>query len=473
LAAPVERWENTVTFAANSAFSRDIAHVLHPYTNLKKHQQNGPLIITRGEGIRVIDDEGKAYIDGLAGLWCASLGFSERRLVDAARRQLETLPYYHGFAHKSNEPSIDLAERILAMVPVPMSKVFFNSSGSEANDSAIKMIWYYNNARGRHRKKKIISRIKGYHGVTVATASLTGLPNNHRDFDLPIANIRHADCPHYYRFAKPGESEEDFATRLAESLEAQIVREDPETVAAFIAEPVMGAGGVIVPPRTYFDKIQKVLKKYDLLFIADEVICGFGRTGNMFGTETFNLQPDIITMAKALSSGYQPISATVVNDELYQAFVTQSDKIGIFAHGFTYSAHPVACAVALETLKVYEERDILDHVRRVMPSFHRRLRELGSHPLVGEARGIGLIGAIELVQDKASKTTFDVAAGVGPLAAEISQQRGLILRAMGDSLALCPPLVITEAEIGEMFDSLALALDQTQRELKVRVHGSV
>ena len=462
-----------MTFAANSAFSRDIAHVLHPYTNLKKHQQNGPLIITRGEGIRVIDEEGKAYIDGLAGLWCASLGFSERRLVDAARRQLETLPYYHGFAHKSNEPSIDLAERILAMVPVPMSKVFFNSSGSEANDSAIKMVWYYNNARGRHRKKKIISRIKGYHGVTVATASLTGLPNNHRDFDLPIANIRHADCPHYYRFAKPGESEEDFATRLAESLEAQIVREDPETVAAFIAEPVMGAGGVIVPPRTYFDKIQKVLKKYDLLFIADEVICGFGRTGNMFGTETFNLQPDIITMAKALSSGYQPISATVVNDELYQAFVTQSEKIGIFAHGFTYSAHPVACAVALETLKIYEERNILDHVRGVMPSFHRRLRELGSHPLVGEARGIGLIGAIELVQDKASKTTFDIAAGVGPLAAKISQQQGLILRAMGDSLALCPPLVITEAEIGEMFDSLSLALDQTQRELKVRAHGSV
>jgi len=457
-----------VTFAANSAFSRDIAHVLHPYTNLKKHQQNGPLIITRGDGIRVIDEEGKGYIDGLAGLWCASLGFSERRLVDAARRQLETLPYYHAFAHKSNEPSIDLAERILARLPVPMSKVFFNSSGSEANDSAVKMVWYYNNALGRPRKKKIISRIKGYHGVTVASASLTGLPNNHRDFDLPIANVRHADCPHYYLFAKPGDSEEDFATRLAESLEAQIVREDPETVAAFIAEPVMGAGGVIVPPWTYFDKIQKVLKKFDLLFIADEVICGFGRTGNMFGTETFNLRPDIITMAKAMSSGYQPISATVVSDELYQAFVTQSEKIGIFAHGFTYSAHPVACAVALETLKIYEERNILDHVRRIMPAFQRRLRELGSHPLVGEARGIGLIGAIELVRDKAGKTTFDAAAGVGPLAAEISQQEGLILRAMGDSLALCPPLVITEAEIGEMFDALARALDRTQYELKVR-----
>ncbi len=457
-----------MTFAANSAFSRDIAHVLHPYTNLRRHQQKGPLIITRGEGIRVIDEQGKAYIDGLAGLWCASLGFSERRLVEAARRQFEILPYYHGFAHKSHEPGIDLAERILSLMPVSMSKVFFNNSGSEANDSAVKMVWYYNNARGRHRKKKIISRMKGYHGATVATASLTGLPNNHRDFDLPIAHIRHADCPHHYRFAKPGESEEDFATRLAESLEAQIVREDPETVAAFIAEPVMGAGGVIVPPLTYFDKIQKVLKKYDVLFIVDEVICGFGRTGNMFGSGTFDLKPDIMTMAKALSAGYQPISATVINDELHQAFVTQSDKIGIFAHGFTYSAHPVACAVALETLNIYEERKILDHVRQVLPLFQRRLRDLAAHPLAGEARGIGLIGALELVRDKASKAAFEAAAGVGSLAAEIAQQEGLILRAMGDSLALCPPLVITETEIDEVFDLLTRALERTQGELKQR-----
>lgn len=457
-----------MTFAANSAFSRDIAHILHPYTNLKKHQQSGPLIITRGEGIRVIDDQGKAYIDGLAGLWCASLGFGERRLVEAARRQLETLPYYHVFAHKSHEPGIDLAERILALLPVPMSKVFFNGSGSEANDSAIKMVWYYNNARGRHRKKKIISRLKAYHGVTVASASLTGLPNNHRDFDLPIANIRHADCPHHYRFGEPGENEEDFATRLAESLEGQILREDPETVAAFIAEPVMGAGGVIVPPRAYFEKIQKVLKKYDVLFIVDEVICGFGRTGNMFATETFNLRPDIITMAKALSAGYQPISATVVNDELYQAFVRQSEKIGIFAHGFTYSAHPVACAVALETLKIYEERKIVDHVRRVLPLFQRRLHDFAAHPLVGETRGIGLLGAVELVRDKTTKAAFEPAAGVGLLAAEIAQEEGLILRAMGDSLALCPPLVVTEAEIEEIFAYLTRALDRTEREIKQR-----
>jgi 4-aminobutyrate---pyruvate transaminase len=330
--------ELIVNVAANSAFSREIAHVLHPYTHLKKHEQKGPLIIVRGEGIRVIDEDGKSYIEGLA------------------RRQLETLPYYHAFAHKSHEPSIDLADRILAMLPVPMSKVFFNTSGSEANESAVKMAWYYNNARGRYRKKKIISRVKGYHGVTVAAASLTGLPNNHRDFDLPIANIQHADCPHHYRFAKPKESEEDFATRLADSLEAQIIREDPETVAAFIAEPVMGAGGVIVPPPTYFEKIQKVLKKYDVLFIVDEVICGFGRTGNMFRIETFGLKPDIVTMAKAMSSGYQPISATVINEDLYQALVAQSEKIGVFAHGFTYSAHPVASNAALSEYPARSKR---------------------------------------------------------------------------------------------------------------------
>jgi 4-aminobutyrate---pyruvate transaminase len=457
-----------VTVAANSAFSRDVARVLHPYTDLKKHEKKGPFIIARGEGIRLFDQEGRAYIDGLAGLWCVSLGFSEQRLVEAARRQLETLPYYHVFAHKSHEPSIDLADRILAMLPVPMSKVLFNTSGSEANDSAIKIVWYYNNARGRHRKKKIISRVKGYHGVTIAAASLTGLPNNHRDFDLPIGPIRHADCPHHYRFAKRGETEESFASRLAESLEAQIVREDPETVAAFIAEPVMGAGGVIVPPRSYFEKIQRVLKKYDLLFIVDEVICGFGRTGNMFGTETFALKPDIVTLAKALSSGYQPISATVISEDIYQALVAQSEKIGVFAHGFTYSAHPVACAVALETLKIYEERKILDHVREVAHVFQNRLHNLASHGLVGEARGVGLMGAIELVRDKSSKLAFDAAASVGLLAADLAQDEGLILRAMGDSLALCPPLVITSSEVDELFGLLEKALERTHNEIKQR-----
>src|SRR6185437_11715043 len=445
----------------NSAASRDIANHLHPYTHLKKHESEGPLVITEGKGIHVYDENGKEYIEGLAGLWCTALGFGEERLVDAATRQLKRLPYYHILNHKSHAAAAELAERLIALMPVKMSKVFFNNSGSEANDSAIKMVWYYNNARGRHRKKKIIARMKGYHGVTVAAASLTGLPNNHRDFDLPIAQIRHADCPHYYRFAKPGESEEAFATRLAESLEAQILREDPDTVAAFIAEPVMGAGGVILPPRTYFEKVQKVLKKYDVLLIADEVICGFGRTGNMFGSETYGLAPDIMTMAKALSSAYLPISATIINDEIYQAFVAQSEKIGVFAHGFTYSAHPVCCAVALETLKIYEERDILGHVRKVSPRLLDGLRRTADHPLVGELRGVGLLAGVELVKDKATKAPFDPKAGVGAIFAARAQEHGLILRAMGDTVALCPPLIITAEETDEMLRRFGKALDDT------------
>jgi 4-aminobutyrate---pyruvate transaminase len=445
----------------NSAASRDIANHLHPYTHLKKHESEGPLVITEGKGIHVYDENGKEYIEGLAGLWCTALGFGEERLVDAATRQLKRLPYYHIFNHKSHDVAAELAERLIALMPVKMSKVFFNNSGSEANDTAVKMVWYYNNARGRHRKKKIIARMKGYHGVTVAAASLTGLPNNHRDFDLPIDNIRHADCPHHYRFAKPGESEEAFATRLADSLEAQILREDPETVAAFIAEPVMGAGGVIVPPKTYFEKIQAVLKKYDVLLIADEVICGFGRTGNMWGSETFGLKPDILTMAKALSSAYLPISATAISEELYQAFVAQSEKLGQFAHGFTYSGHPVCCAVAVETLKIYEERDIVAQVRKVAPRLQSGMRRFADHPLVGEVRGVGLIAAAELVRDKASKAPFDPKQAVGPLFAARAQEHGLIVRAMGDSIALCPPLIISGDEIDEMLRRFGQALDDT------------
>jgi 4-aminobutyrate---pyruvate transaminase len=445
----------------NSVSSRDIAFTLHPYTNLKKHESEGPLVMTEGRGIYVYDENGKEYIEGLAGLWCAALGFDNERLVEAATRQMKRLPFYHLFNHKTHDVAAELADRLIGLMPVKMSKVFFNNSGSEANDTAVKLVWYYNNALGRPRKKKIIARMKGYHGVTVATASLTGLPNNHRDFDLPIANVRHADCPHHYRFAKPGESEEEFATRLAESLEAQILREDPETVAAFIAEPVMGAGGVIVPPRTYYEKVQAMLRKYDVLLIADEVICGFGRTGNMFGSETFGLNPDIITVAKALSGAYLPISATVISEPLYRAFVAQSEKIGTFAHGFTYSGHPVCCAVALETLKIYEERDILGHVRSVAPDLQQGLRRFADHPLVGEVRGIGLIAAVELVQDKATKAPFDPKDGVGALFAARAQEHGLICRALQDNIALCPPLVITGAEIAEMLRRFGQALDDT------------
>ena len=443
----------------NSPESRDIASVLHAYTNLKAHQETGPLVIRKGKGIWVYDESGKGYIEGLAGLWCTSLGFGEERLVEAAARQMRELPFYHVFASKTHHPAIELAERLLALVPVPMSKAFFANSGSEANDSVVKLVWYYNNALGRPKKKKIISRLRGYHGVTVAAASLTGLPANHMDFDLPIANIIHADCPHYYRYGAEGETEEEFATRMAESLERQIQEEGPETVAAFIAEPVMGAGGVIVPPKTYFEKIQAVLKKYDVLFVADEVICGFGRTGNMFGTETFGLKPDIMTMAKALSSAYLPISAVLISEPIFQAISENSDKIGTFGHGFTYSGHPVPAAVAVETLKIYEERDIVGHVRSVMGRFQQRLHAYADHPLVGETRGVGLVGAIELVRDKASKEPFDPSHGLGAYVAAQAQENGLIVRALGDAIAFSPPLIMTEAEIDEMFDRFEIALE--------------
>ncbi len=423
----------------NSIEARDVAHVLHPYTNAIVHEKEGPLVISHGDGIYVVDNEGNRYIEGLGGLFCASLGFSEKRLVDAAIQQMQKLPFYHSFGGKSHETAIELAERLIALAPVPMSKVFFANSGSEANDTAVKLVWYYHNAIGKPAKKKIISRIRAYHGVTVASASLTGLPNNHRAFDLPIAGILHTDCPHYYRYANPGETEEEFATRCADSLEQMILREGPDTVGAFIAEPLMASGGCIVPPPTYYEKIQAVLRKYDILLIADEVICGFGRTGNMFGCETFGIKPDMISMAKQLSAAYQPISALMINEKVYRAIASESGAIGTFGHGFTYGGHPVATAVAVETLKIYEERDIVGHVRSIAPAFQAGMRELGNHPLVGEARGTGLIATLEVVRDKATKEPFDPPLEVATYAGKRAQAHGVITRALGDTVNLCPP----------------------------------
>jgi 4-aminobutyrate---pyruvate transaminase len=445
---------------ANSPHAKDIAYHLHPYTNAEVHEQNGPHIIQGGDGVYVIDDSGKRYIEGLSGLWCASLGFSEPRLVEAATRQMTEMPYYHNFAHKTTPVVVELAERLVEMMPVPMSKVFFTNSGSEANDTQVKMIWYYNNARGRPEKKKIISRLQGYHGVTVAAASLTGLPYVQNSFDLPLAGILHTECPHYWRYGEDGESEEQFASRMANSLEQMILNEGPETVAAFIAEPVMGAGGVLIPPKTYFEKIQAVLKKYDVLMVADEVICGFGRTGNMFGSETFGIKPDMMTVAKALSSAYLPIAASVISDEIYQVIKAESARLGNFGTGYTYSGHPVPAAVALETLKIYEERDIIGHVRAMSPRFLERLHGFGDHPLVGETRGVGLIGAVQMSQDKATKTYFDPSQKVGAMAMAYAAENGLITRALpGDALALCPPLIIKADEIDEMFDRIGRTLD--------------
>ncbi|CAE6717440.1 aspartate aminotransferase family protein [Paraburkholderia haematera] len=450
-----------MTFQSGTNQARDVAHYLHPYTNLAVHEQEGPLVITRGDGCYVYDEAGNRYLESLSGLFCASLGFSEGRLADAADRQMRKLPFYHAFGQKSTDVGIELAEKLISMAPVPMSKVFFANSGSEANDTAIKLVWYYHNAVGKPRKKKIISRQKAYHGVTVAAASLTGLPYAHREFDLPIERIVHADCPHFYRSAQPGESEEDYATRCADALEQLILKEGPDEVGAFFAEPVMGSAGVIVPPRTYFEKVQKVLKKYDVLFIADEVICAFARTGNMFGSQTYDLRPDMVTLAKQLSAGYQPISALMINDRIYRALVEQSRKVGTFGHGYTYTGHPVAAAVALETLRIYEDLDIVARVRELMPVFHAHLQRLGEHPLIGEARGVGLLGGLEVSMNKARREAFAPAAGVAGYAAKRALAHGVITRGLNDTVTLCPPLIITRAELDEMFDGIGRALDDT------------
>ena len=438
--------------------ANDIAAHLHPFTDLAAHPQVDPLVMERGDGIYVEDDQGRRYLEAMSGLWCVSLGFSNARLAKAGSDALHTLPCYHTFNHRSNAAAIALAEKLLSMAPVPMSKVFFANSGSEANDTAVKLVWYYHNAIGKPGKKKIIARRNAYHGVTVAAASLSGLVPNHRDFDLPIDRVLHVDCPHHYRYAEPGETEEAFATRLADALEQRILAEGPDTVGAFIAEPVMGAGGVLVPPATYFEKVQAVLRKYEVLLIADEVICGFCRTGEMFGSTTFGLQPDILTAAKALSSGYVPISAVMVSEQVHAAVAANSGKIGTFGHGFTYSGHPVTAAVALETLRIYEDEQVLAHVQAVAPQFQAGLRRYAGHPHVGEVRGVGLIGALELAADPAKRMPFDAAMKAGARLAELALQEGLIVRAMGDAVAFCPPLIITPAQIDEMFERFDRAM---------------
>ncbi len=453
---------------ANSAAARDIANVLHPNTDLKMHLETGPIVITRGEGVRVFDDTGKGYIEAVAGLWCASLGFSNERLVEAAAKQMRQLPYYHGFTSKSHGPMIDLAEMLIERAPVKMSKVFFANSGSEANDTAIKMVWYFNNAIGRPNKKKIIGRIKGYHGITVASASLTGLATNHRSFDVPLDRFVHTMTPHFYHGGVDGETEEEFATRCADELEKLILKEGPDTVAAMWAEPVMGAGGVIVPPKGYFEKIQAVLKKYDVLLVADEVITGFWRTGNYWGSDTLNVQPDILTCAKAISSSYLPISAVMINDRIFRALADESHAIGTFGHGYTYSGHPVPAAVAVETLKIYDELKIGENVRSVGPVMQQALRErFEGHELVGEVRGVGLVAAVELVADKATRRNFDASLKIGARAAKLAEAQGVISRGLpGDALAFSPPLIITEADVRDMIDRVGKAVDELAVQLR-------
>lgn len=445
---------------------RDIAAVLHPQTNALRHEEVGPHIIQRGDGVFVYDDSGKEFLDSGAGLWCTNLGYKSGRVAKVAHDTLNSLAYFPLFRHSSTEPAIDLSSKLLDIAPVPMSKVMLQCSGSEANDTAVKIAWYYWHAQGKPQKRKIISRLGSYHGSTCVAISMTGNPAYHRSFGLPFEGFLHADAPNYFRGAMEGESEEAFSQRLAESLEAMILREGPDTIAAFWADPIQGNAGAVPPPAGYFDRVQEILRRHDVLFVSDEVICGFGRTGSMWGSQSYGLKPDMLTCAKGLSAAMAPISAVLLSEKIYQVLREESNKNGAFVHGYTYGGHPLGCSIALEVLKIYEEMNILGHVQEIEPVFLDELNKLKDHPLVGNVSGIGLIGGVDIVSEAGSRKAFPVEKKVEARIDAHARRHGLILRVVPGRLAFSPPLVITEEETIEMMRRTRRALDDTLAELQ-------
>ena len=441
-------------------------YFINPYTNLKDIRKYGSLIIEKGRGIYVYDENNNKYIEGLAGLWCVALGFNNKRLIKAANKQLNLLPNYHSFTGKVPLTTLKLSEELVKISPKSLTKVLYANSGSESNDTAIKMAWYYQNALGRTKKKKIISRYRGYHGVTIMSGSLTGMEYAHKGFDMPRDFVVHTDSPHYYKDSLSQESSREFVNRLLKNLDNLIIKEGAENIAAMILEPIQGAGGVIIPPDNYLKGVQKLLKKNAILLIVDEVICGFGRTGNMFGCDTFQIKPDMMIIAKGLSSGYVPISALLINEEIYETISDFSSINNVFGHGYTYSGHPVAAAVALETIKIFKDENIIGHVKEISEKFNTKMEQLNVHSIVGNARSIGLIGAIELVQNKNNKTYFDPEIGIGSRIVKNAQKNGLIVRALqGDIVALCPPLIINIKEVDILFNKFNKSIKDTEVEL--------
>jgi L-2,4-diaminobutyrate transaminase len=452
-----------------AAEALDRRFVFHPFTQLDQHGTSDAPVIVEGEGATLRDSHGRSYLDAMAGLWCVNIGYGRPELAKALHDAALRLGYYHAFASMATDTPALLAERVIERYPVPMSRIFFGNSGSDANDTQVKMVWYYNNALGRSAKKKIISRRRGYHGVTAMTAGLTGLEGLHKGFDLPLPMIRHTTAPHRLWEAKEGESDEDFAARLADDLERLIVAEGPETVAAFIAEPLQGAGGVIVPPRTYWERIQPVLREYDVLLIADEVITGFGRLGRWFGVEEFAIDPDLVTIAKGITSGYVPLSGCLVSEKVWSVLVEGSAELGPFGHGYTYTAHPLAAAAGLANLDVYERDGLVEQAAARGAHMHRRLREAFiEHPIVGEVRGVGLIGAVEFVAEKTPPRAFDPALKVGARVTRRCLDLGLITRALpgADTIAFSPPFVVSEGELDEMVAIARRAVDEIEAELQ-------
>ncbi|MEM7535436.1 MAG: aminotransferase [Chloroflexota bacterium] len=449
------------TTGATTIADMDRNSLMHPFTHIASHLDTGPKVMQKSNGIYVTDNQSKEYIDGISGLWCVNAGWGRHEIIDAITEQAHQMAYYHSFSSMGNEPSIQLADKLVPIAPGNMSHVFFGQSGSDANDTIIKLVWYYNNVLGRPEKKKIISRWRSYHGVTIAVAGLTGMASVHNGFDVPLPFIRHVSTPYYYRNAEAGMSEEEYSAHLADELEQLILDEGPDTVGAFIAEPMIGSGGVITPPKGYFQAIQAVLCKYDVLMIADEVICGFGRCGTMFGSESFGITPDLVSIAKGMTSGYMPMSGAFVSNEIWDVMVEGSPSFGAFAHGYTHSGHPMSAAAALANLAIFERENLVEKSATMGAYLHRRMREeFADRPYVGDVRGKGMAVAVEFVVDKATKEPFDLNLALAGKMAAFCMEEGLIARALPylTAISLAPPLVMTEAECDEMLSRFGRAL---------------
>lgn len=451
---------------SNSLARRDIEFQIHSQTNPKLFEAEGPMIVERGEGVRIFDSGGKEYIDAMAGLWCASLGFNNARLAEAAAKQYAKLGFYHTFFQRTHAPATDLAEKLVALTGMTGGKAYFATSGSEANETMVKLAWMYHTVRGKPTKRKVIARNRAFHGSTIAAASMCGLEFMHREFGLPLPGFLHTTAPYPYRDMQEGEDEAAYVERLALDLERLILSESPDTIAAFIAEPVFAGGGIIVPPKGYFARIEEVLRKYDILCLGDEIVTGFARTGNWFGRETVGMAPDMMSLAKGLSSSYFPISAVVVKPEIYQAVYDFNAGGGNFGHGFTNSGHPVGVSVALEAIRIYEEMDVVSHVRTMGARLRGHFEEMAKDsPIVGEVRGAGLMLGIELVADKATRMPFAPDKRAGMLFDRIAYDNGLVSRCMGDTLGFSPPLIVTEADIDEIADRCRRSLKALQSRL--------
>ena len=442
----------------------DAAHHLHPFTDTKQLNGMGVRIITRADGCFIHDSEGKSYLDGMAGLWCMNVGYGRREIVDAVARQMLELPFYNTFFNTTHPPAARLAAKLAEVLPGTLNHVFFSSGGSDANDTNIRLVRHYWAAMGKPAKKTLIARKNAYHGSTVGAASLGGMTYMHEQGDLPIPHITHIGQPFWYR--EGGDmTPEAFGLMRAQELEAEILRLGADNVAAFIGEPVQGAGGVIVPPATYWPEIERICRKHDILLIADEVITGFGRTGNWFGHQTFGFSPDIVTLAKGMSSGYLPIGATVINDRVAEGLI---EKGGEFEHGYTYSAHPAAAVAALENLRILQDEKIIERAaQETGPYLQARWKALADHPIVGEARISGMMGAIELTPNKATRARFAAPVSTYSMACRAASiSNGLFMRAVADSMIISPPLVITKAEIDMLIDRATIALDAAHKAAK-------